>query len=382
MFERFTDRARRVLVLAQEEARLLDHNFIGTEHILMGLIHEQEGVAARALASLDIHLDAVRAKVDEMVGQVPGSWSTGSPPFTPRAKKVLEYSLREALQIGHNYIGTEHLLLGIVREGQGVAAEVLVGLGVPLDRVRHEVLQLLSGYQPPGGSRSVPAGTVYRRTGGWRRSAGQRPIRLRTRPPALVQVDGEIDLVYRDDRLAGTVAGESVDLALSLYGERGAQGTFAGVTVSATWRSAANDEWQPDVPSALHGRFADAPIRMLAWFHLEPGFDFDYGTVEGELAGAAVSVDFEAIDRDGDTGSFAAHGGFAGAGFSVRGFAATGHGAWVEGAVDGRPLRIEVEDQVEGDQIEGERRARRLRGAYAGPAPLVALLCGALLFFT
>ncbi|MDP1794477.1 MAG: Clp protease N-terminal domain-containing protein, partial [Acidimicrobiales bacterium] len=143
MFERFTDRARRVLVLAQEEARLLNHNFIGTEHILLGLIHEGEGTAAKALESLGITLEAVREKVEETIGPA-GASTTGSPPFTPRAKKVLELSLREALQLGHNYIGTEHMLLGVVREGEGVAATVLQSLGCDLSRVRQQVIQLLS----------------------------------------------------------------------------------------------------------------------------------------------------------------------------------------------------------------------------------------------
>jgi ATP-dependent Clp protease ATP-binding subunit ClpC len=157
MFERFTDRARRVLVLAQEEARLLNHNFIGTEHILLGLIHEGEGVAAKALESLGISLEAVREKVEETIGPA-GSSTTGSPPFTPRAKKVLELSLREALQLGHNYIGTEHMLLGLVREGEGVAVQVLVSLGADLSRVRQQVIQLLSGYQSPGGKEAAGAG--------------------------------------------------------------------------------------------------------------------------------------------------------------------------------------------------------------------------------
>ena len=122
MFERFTDEARRVLVLAQEEARLLNHNFIGTEHILLGLIHQGDGVAAQALGSLGIRLEAVREAVEETIGPARTS-TTGSPPFTPRAKKVLELSLRESLQLGHNYIGTEHILLGLVREGEGVAAK-------------------------------------------------------------------------------------------------------------------------------------------------------------------------------------------------------------------------------------------------------------------
>src|SRR5271170_6219003 len=158
MFERFTDRARRVVVLAQEEARMLNHNYIGTEHILLGLIHEGEGVAAKALESLGISLEAVREKVEETIGPA-GSSTTGSPPFTPRAKKVLELSLREALQLGHNYIGTEHMLLGLVREGEGVAAQVLVSLGADLSRVRQQVIQLLSGYQAAGPEKAAAGAT-------------------------------------------------------------------------------------------------------------------------------------------------------------------------------------------------------------------------------
>ena len=146
MFERFTDRARRVIVLAQEEARMLNHNYIGTEHILLGLIHEGEGVAAKALESMGISLEDVRREVEEIIGQ--GSQPhTGHIPFTPRAKKVLELSLREGLQMGHKYIGTEFLLLGLIREGDGVAAQVLTKLGADLPRVRQQVIQLLSGYE-------------------------------------------------------------------------------------------------------------------------------------------------------------------------------------------------------------------------------------------
>src|ERR1700710_338812 len=170
MFERFTDRARRVVVLAQEEARMLNHNYIGTEHILLGLIHEGEGVAAKALESLGISLEGVRQQVEEIIGlgqQAP----SGHIPFTPRAKKVLELSLREALQLGHNYIGTEHILLGLIREGEGVAAQVLVKLGADLSRVRQQVIQLLSGYAGTkesgsgapagaGASESAPSGSL------------------------------------------------------------------------------------------------------------------------------------------------------------------------------------------------------------------------------
>ena len=157
VFERFTDRARRVVVLAQEEARLLNHSYIGTEHILLGLIHEGEGVAAKALESLGISLEAVRSQVQDIIGQG-GSSPSGHIPFTPRAKKVLELSLREALQLGHNYIGTEHILLGLIREGEGVAAQVLIKLGADLSRVRQQVIQLLSGYQGPQAAGSTGTG--------------------------------------------------------------------------------------------------------------------------------------------------------------------------------------------------------------------------------
>ncbi len=144
MFERFTDRARRVVVLAQEEARMLNHAHIGTEHLLLGLVHEGQGVAARALEALGISLEAVRREVEEIIGrgeQAP----QGHIPFTPRAKKVLELSLRESTQLGHQYIGTEHILLGLLREGEGVAAQVLVKMGTDLNRARQKVIELLHG---------------------------------------------------------------------------------------------------------------------------------------------------------------------------------------------------------------------------------------------
>ena len=178
MFERFTDRARRVVVLAQEEARMLNHNYIGTEHILLGLIHEGEGVAAKALESLNISLEAVRQQVEEIIGQGQAA-PTGHIPFTPRAKKVLELSLREALQLGHNYIGTEHILLGLIREGEGVAAQVLQKLGADLNRVRQTVIQLLSGYT--GGKGETTPGGPGR---GAERPGlhGARPVRAQPHP--------------------------------------------------------------------------------------------------------------------------------------------------------------------------------------------------------
>ena len=163
VFERFTDRARRVLVLAQEEARLLGHNFIGTEHILLGLVNEDEGVAHQALEQLGIAREDVRAKVGEIVG-ASTTVLTGSPPFTPRAKKVLELSLREALQLGHNYIGTEHILLGLVQEGHGVAAQVLVSLGAELEDVRQQVLDMVTALPGQTTLRTRTSGGIRRRT--------------------------------------------------------------------------------------------------------------------------------------------------------------------------------------------------------------------------
>ncbi|MEV0391343.1 Clp protease N-terminal domain-containing protein, partial [Nonomuraea sp. NPDC050643] len=146
MFERFTDRARRVVVLAHEEAKMLNHHYIGTEHVLLGLLSEGEGVAAKALESLGIGLEAVRRQVEEVIGQG-ATPPEGHIPFTPRAKQVLGLSLREALQLGHDYIGTEHMLLGLIREGDGVAVQVLVKLGAEPNRVRRQVVQMLQGHQ-------------------------------------------------------------------------------------------------------------------------------------------------------------------------------------------------------------------------------------------
>jgi ATP-dependent Clp protease ATP-binding subunit ClpC len=147
MFERFTDRARRVVVLAQEESRMLNHNYVGTEHILLGLVHEGEGVAAQALQGLGVSLEEVRRRVEEIIGEGDRR-PTGHIPFTSRAKRVLELSLRESVQLGQKYIGTEHILLGLIAEGEGVAAQVMQQMGVDLDRARAAVIQFVSGYAP------------------------------------------------------------------------------------------------------------------------------------------------------------------------------------------------------------------------------------------
>ncbi|HET9242421.1 MAG TPA: Clp protease N-terminal domain-containing protein, partial [Gaiella sp.] len=154
MFERFTERARQVVVLAQDEARALKHNYIGTEHILLGLLREEEGLAARVLEQLDITVEEVRAQVARIVGQG-DEVTTGQIPFTPRAKKVLELALREALSLGHNYIGTEHILLGLVRENEGVAARILLDFDADAEKIRNEIIRMLSG---PGRRQSGQSG--------------------------------------------------------------------------------------------------------------------------------------------------------------------------------------------------------------------------------
>jgi ClpA/ClpB-like protein len=208
MFERFTERARRVVVLAQEEARMLNHSYIGTEHILLGLIREDQGVAGRALESLGISLDAVRQQVEQIIGrgqQAP----PGHIPFTPRAKKVLELALREAQQLGHSYIGTEHILLGLIREGDGVAAQVLVELGAELNRVRQQVVRLLHGHQGEdvtGEDAPLPddavtrAGSLERRLAAIERWIGLRPGP--GGPGGPEGLDGEIARVRREKEAA------------------------------------------------------------------------------------------------------------------------------------------------------------------------------------
>jgi ATP-dependent Clp protease ATP-binding subunit ClpA len=195
MFERFTDRARRVVVLAQEEARLLNHNYIGTEHLLLGMAHEGQGVAAAALESLGISLEAVRAQVEEIIGQGQRAPS-GHIPFTPRAKKVLELSLRESKQLGHNHIGTEHILLGLIREGEGVAAQVLIRLGADLSRARGQVIGLLTG-----------------ETGGSEAGARTRLVRM-TMPDDLLEAQEQFARVRRQKQAA--IDAEDFDRAAAL----------------------------------------------------------------------------------------------------------------------------------------------------------------------
>jgi ATP-dependent Clp protease ATP-binding subunit ClpC len=212
MYERFTERARRVVVLAQEEARMLGHDYIGTEHILLGLIREGEGVAANALESLGISLAAVRQQVEEIIGQGRHAPS-GHIPFTAPAKEVIELSLREALQLGHNYIGTEHILLGLIGEGEGVAAQVLVKLGADHSRVRQQVNQLLRGSQgnepagPVAPSQTPPSVSLVLDQFGRNLTAGAREAIPRPRVPC------------RDDERTGLPAASCLLIGRHGHGE-------------------------------------------------------------------------------------------------------------------------------------------------------------------
>ena len=225
MFERFTDQARRVVVVAQEESRKLGHDYIGTEHILLGILGAGESVAVQALASLGVSLEAARQQVEEIVGR--GSHqASGHIPFTPRAKKVLELSLREAIQLGHNYIGTEHILLGLIREGEGVAAQVLTRLGADLNRTRQQVIQLLHGPQAaeavaeynrpfgrpgPGGLDAIrdrldtiagQLGAIVSKLGIGGEARPGPALRPGPRPAALRQLDERIDRIGREKQAA------------------------------------------------------------------------------------------------------------------------------------------------------------------------------------
>ncbi len=226
MFERFTDRARLVLVRAQEEARLLDHNFIGTEHLLLGLIREGDGVAAKTLASLDISLEVVRETVELTIGRGATPLSS-SPAFTPRAKKVLELSLREALQLGHNHIGTEHILLGLVREGDGVAAQVLTGLGVDLHRARERVLQAVlvspaqgEGHEARAGAAPEAAPRCGQCGAGLSGSARYRSIEARPGDLGAEEDRGPLRVTVLYCGRCGTVLGPHLEAATVLGGRR------------------------------------------------------------------------------------------------------------------------------------------------------------------
>jgi ATP-dependent Clp protease ATP-binding subunit ClpA len=315
MFERFTDRARKVVVLAQEEARVLHHDYIGTEHILLGLIHEGEGVAAKALESLGISLEAVRQQVEEIIGhgqQAP----SGHIPFTPRAKKVLELSLREAQQLGHNYIGTEHILLGLIREGDGVAAQVLVPLGATLSRVRQQVVELLHGYR--GETQAARATATPTPPPSLERQLARLVSRMKGIESRLSAIELRLgdgpDLSQLDDRIADTAAEKRTAVDAERYEQAAALRDTERRLLAE--RDELTSEWARTHPSlsALaeevirlgdevarlgSGETAAAQDEVLEDFDEEPGPPLDDAVVEGLVEEGAVEGDGDAPGESG-----------------------------------------------------------------------------------
>jgi hypothetical protein len=390
MFERFTDRARRVVVLAREEARMLNHDYIGTEHILLGLIHEGAGVAARALEALGVSLKAVRQQAGDNVGpsqQAP----SGHIPFTTPAKRVLELSLREAQQLGHNYIGTEHLLLGLIREGEGAAAQILARLGADLHRLRQQVIELLAGQQGGEPAAGVgPPGRADRDTNqppSLPRLPRERPKPTRqfpddTGPAGVIPGHASVDLTFERSRLlSGSVGGQPVRLELNVPTLNGvAAGTIARVPVSATWVTGNNYYVYPDVPSDLSGSFAGQPAELHATFHLEPDYFFDHGTITGHIGTEGLAATVEAAAAPGGMSSsrtVAVDGTLGSTEFTIY---ATIDGPLksgkLRGTVAGIPIRI---DAARTRRPNGTQT--RLTGSYQGPMALLALTAGALLHF-
>ena len=359
------------MVLAQEEARSLGHNFIGTEHLLLGLVHEGDGVAAKALTSLDLTLDSVRAAVEQKVPPSSEFTRAGSPPFTPVAKKALELSLREALALGHSYIGTEHILLGILRLDDSVALRVLERLGADRAGVRQAVISLL---RLDPGSNPVPP----HRLGGWRLlTRGPRPPSI---PPRTTQsqfeISGEMNVGLADGRLTGVVAGLPVAVNLDVPSATGTcEGCFAGADLDCSWRLAPNGQWAPDVPGWARGVFAGEQGELRGWFHLSDGLLFEHATVEGEFAGQPVSVLIEAGVASRPEEAFRVQGSFCGSGFSLScTFADTTR---VIGSVDGNPVNLEATRP----NAAADPRLRTVAGTFHGPSPMLFVAVCALLFF-
>jgi len=360
------------MVLAQEEARLLGHNFIGTEHLLLGLIKEGDGIAARALTSLGVTIESVRNQLEEKIP--PGEHHDGSPPFTPVAKKALEMSLREALQLGHNYIGTEHIILGVLRADDSVATAILEQLGVTPAAVREAVISSIS---PAPGAGPLGAPRPARRF----LSRGREPPipQAHTRRPSQGQyrVSGVVDVALSGGRLTGVVAGLPVDVGLDIPASGGTcRGTFAGADLSCSWRLAPNGQWIPDVPGWARGVYAGEQGELRGWFHLSDDGLFEQATIEGEFAAETIAAMVRAGLASTPQDAFRINGYFAGAGFSLTCSFATGS-AQLRGSIDGNPINLEGKRH----QTNVDPRLRTVTGTFEGPSPLLFVATCALLFF-
>jgi ATP-dependent Clp protease ATP-binding subunit ClpC len=270
MFERFTERARQVVVLAQDEARTLRHNYIGTEHILLGLLREEEGIAARVLESLDVSLDEIRPYLAQIVGQG-DEITTGQIPFTPRAKKVLELSLREALAIGHNYIGTEHILLGLARENEGVASRILLDFDVDAETIRSEVLGMLSGAQRLHSVSAVESAAEV-----------EVPQYTPTSPPVTPEVAQEIERVRTEKEAA--IEGQEFERAAKLR-QRERDLIAAAKALETAWRG---ESKSPRVSARAAGRvhttaMVDLPKAPLVLAVVLAAIGFPIGLLLGWL---------------------------------------------------------------------------------------------------
>ena len=259
MYERFTDRARKVMQLANQEAQRFNHEYIGTEHILLGLIKEGSGVAANVLKNLEVDLRKIRLEVEKLVQSGPDMVTMGKLPQTPRAKKVIEYSMEEARNLGHNYVGTEHILLGLLREQEGVAAQVLMNLGLKLEEVREEVLSLL-GHGMEGAEGSERAGNLGSSGGSSSGSSGESSGRSgKSKTPALDSFGRDLTLLARDGKLDPVIGREKeIERTMQILGRRTKNNPVllgeAGVGKTAIVEGFAQRVINGDVPELLADR--------------------------------------------------------------------------------------------------------------------------------
>jgi len=409
MFLRFTERGRRVLVLAKEEANRLGSDVIDSAHILLGLLDEPEGVAVKALQSLDVSLEAVRAGVERTVGA--GDSSTARPQFTPRAKTLLELSLREALALGHNSVDTEHLLLSLLRQGDDPAAQVLVGFGADLPSVREQVVRLLTGHglSPT----AAEAGTTSRmsplRSGQDEvtgpTASGRNPSRSFPEAPSVPSAppDHQVNLVYEpdQDRLIGTLGVEPVEW--ELIRRHRVNGRIGAVGLDATWSIGNNyvpppGGWTPhadyvsdfpNIPAVLHGSFAGQPVELRGVFHLSTQYAFERGSFVGRIGHVHLEATvLAASGGDSDSGTVVVEGTYGSAPFEIYASLDSPSRGVVHGTLDDAAVHLELlSPPLEYSYRDGRPHLERagnhvvVTGAYPGPPELLAVMVGAALQF-